>query len=113
MVTLPILVTQRRERIRLLSLHLAAIVKAVSSHVLAASNTFFDAMAVNDGNDYINSASEVLEALSLPPLPEDNVKGGSAARAKSSSQADRTSVSANADKSPPPPPGGAIEGQEV
>ena len=115
MVTLPRLVTERRERIRMLSLHLGAITKAISAHILAASDTFFDSMGV-EGNDYIDSASMVLEALSLPPLPETAAKGGTAVRVKSSSvTSERNSVSANADSanSPPPAPGGAAEGLEV
>ncbi|GMH76584.1 hypothetical protein TrRE_jg11575 [Triparma retinervis] len=116
MLTLPRVVAERRERIKILSLHIGAVTKAIAAHMLAASDTFFDAMGVN-GNDYIDSASMVLEALSLPPLPETAAKGGTAVRVKSSSvTSDRNSTSVNVDSpnSPPPPPqGGATEGQEV
>ncbi|GMH83279.1 hypothetical protein TL16_g09540 [Triparma laevis f. inornata] len=112
-LTLPDLITSRRERIKVLALHLGAVIKSVSASTLSSADNFFKAMD-SSGESAINSGSIVLEALSLPPLPEPSVEsgGGSAVRVKSNSvQAERTSSHVNSDV--PPPPGGVIEGQEV
>lgn len=112
-LTLPDLITSRRERIKVLALHLGAVIKSVSASTLSSADNFFKAMD-SSGESAINSGSIVLEALSLPPLPEPSVEsgGGNAVRVKSNSvQAERTSSHVNSDV--PPPPGGVIEGQEV
>ncbi|GMH90077.1 hypothetical protein TrVE_jg3440 [Triparma verrucosa] len=115
-LTLPELITARRERVKTLALHLGAVVKSVSASVLSSADNFFVAMG-SSGESAINSGSIVLEALSLPPLPEPagvsgDGGGGAGVRVKSNSvQAERTSSHVNTDV--PPPPGGVIEGQEV
>ena len=73
-VTLPLIVASRKERIRILTLHLASITKAVAVHSLAAADAFFQGMECGDGADEMRGASRVLESLSLPGLPE--VRGG-------------------------------------
>ena len=70
-VSLPMLVTERKRRIAELSLHLVAIVKAVSAKILSSSDVFFHAMNAGSGSEYLDSASLVLESLSLPPLPRE------------------------------------------
>ncbi|GMI23035.1 hypothetical protein TeGR_g9668 [Tetraparma gracilis] len=105
-VTMPQVTVERKERIKQLSLHMAAIVKTISAHNLMAADAFFAAMKEGDGSDAIDSASMVLESLSLPPLPEGAKKAAVSnvvPRQKQSTSVSSRS-SANFGEKPPAPP---------
>lgn len=103
---MPQVTVERKERIKQLSLHMAAIVKTISAHNLMAADAFFAAMKEGDGSDAIDSASMVLESLSLPPLPEGAKKAAVSnvvPRQKQSTSVSSRS-SANFGEKPPAPP---------
>jgi hypothetical protein len=110
-VTMPAVCTERKQRIKLLSLHLAAIMKASAAHNVAASDAFFDAMRVEDGGlDATQSGSMILESLSLPPLPE--VANKKPAAASTGPRVGSNSVGGGARESAPPAPP-SVDQQEV